>query len=396
MRKVLTGNQAVAYGALLSDVEVVAAYPITPQTTIIETLADMQADGLGDFEYIRVESEHSAMAACIGASMGGARTFTATCGQGLFLMHEMLHWATGARTPVVLANVNRALAAPWSIWSDQTDSLSQRETGWIQLYCEGNQEVLDTTIMAFKIAEKLRLPAMVILDAFFLSHTSEPIDIPERGAVRDFLPAFDPQDLWLDPDNPHTFGSIAMNDVYMEFRWHIQKDMERAKGIIREVHEDFNHHFGRRYHQVEGCLLDDAEIVIVCTGTAASTGRVAIETLRDMGERAGMVKIKTFRPFPSEELREVLRGKKKVAVIDRNFSPGAQGIWAQEIRSVLCELPDKEKPMIYGYIAGLGGRDISVKTISDIYHRTMEMETPEDLDMWIGVNYVQSQSEIRQ
>ncbi|GAG32454.1 unnamed protein product, partial [marine sediment metagenome] len=206
MRKVLTGNVAVAYGAMLSDVQVVAAYPITPQTTIIEELATMQAEGLVDMDYIRVESEHSAMAACIGASMGGARAFTATCGQGLFLMHEMLHYATGARTPVVLANVNRAAAAPWTIWSDQTDSVSQRETGWIQLYCEGNQEVLDTTIMAFKIAETLRLPAMIVLDAFFLSHTSEPIDIPDRETVRDFLPPFDPGDLWLDPNNPRTFG----------------------------------------------------------------------------------------------------------------------------------------------------------------------------------------------
>jgi len=171
MRKVLTGNQAVAYGAMLSDIQVVAAYPITPQTTIIEELADMQADGRADIDYIRVESEHSAMAACIGASMGGVRTFTATSGQGLFLMHEMLHYASGARVPIVMANVNRAGAAPWSIWSDQTDSVSQRDTGWIQLYCEGNQEVLDTTIMAFKIAESIRLPVMVVLDVFFSVRT---------------------------------------------------------------------------------------------------------------------------------------------------------------------------------------------------------------------------------
>jgi len=388
MRKVLTGNQAVAYGAMLSCVEVVAAYPITPQTTIIETLADMQAEGLGDFDYIRVESEHSAMAACIGASMGGVRTFTATCGQGLFLMHEMLHYAAGARTPVVLANVNRAPAAPWNIWSDQTDSLSQRETGWIQLYCEGNQEVLDTTIMAFKIAEKLKLPAMVILDAFFLSHTSEPIEIPDKEAVKDFLPTYDPKDIWLNPDNPHTFGAIAMSDAYMELRWQIQRDMERAKTVIAEVHKDFAHHFGRMYHQVEGYLAEDAEVLVVCTGTAASTARVAVEALRAEGERAGLVKIKTFRPFPGEEIMGALKGKKKVAVIDRNFSPGAQGIWAQELRSVLCELSDQERPMVYGYIAGIGGCDISVKTIREIYYKTLESRRPDDIDMWIGVRHV--------
>ena len=388
MRKVLTGNQAVAYGAMLSGVEVVAAYPITPQTTIIETLAEMQAEGLGDFDYIRVESEHSAMAACIGASMGGVRTFTATCGQGLFLMHEMLHYATGARTPVVLANVNRAAAAPWNIWSDQTDSLSQRETGWIQLYCEGNQEVLDTTIMAFKIAEKLKLPTMVILDAFFLSHTSEPIEIPDKEAVKDFLPAYDPKDIWLNPDNPKTFGGITMSDAYMELRWQIQRDMERAKSVIAEVHEDFARQFGRMYPQVEGYLAEDAEVLVVCTGTAASTARVAVETLRAEGERAGLVKIKTFRPFPGEEVIGELKGKKKVAVIDRNFSPGAQGIWAQELRSVLCGLSDQERPMVYGYIVGIGGRDINVKTIKEIYYKTLRSHRPDDMDMWVGVKYV--------
>ncbi|MBW2339152.1 MAG: pyruvate ferredoxin oxidoreductase [Deltaproteobacteria bacterium] len=388
MRKVLTGNVAVAYGAMLSDVQVVAAYPITPQTTIIEELATMQADGLVDMDYIRVESEHSAMAACIGASMGGARAFTATCGQGLFLMHEMLHYATGARTPVVLANVNRAAAAPWTIWSDQTDSVSQRETGWIQLYCEGNQEVLDTTIMAFKIAESLRLPAMVVLDAFFLSHTSEPIDIPDREQVRDFLPPFDPGDLWLDPNNPRTFGGITMNDAYMEFRWQIQRDMEKAKAVITEVHEEFARVFGRKYHQVEAYQAEDADVVIVVSGTVASTSRDAIDLLREKGQQVGMVKLKTLRPFPREEIIETLKGKKKVAIIDRNFSPGATGIWAQEIRNALYELPEGDRPLIYGYIAGLGGRDISVKVIESIYQKTLKDNRPDDVDMWIGVNYV--------
>jgi len=388
MRKVLTGNVAVAYGAMLADVQVVPAYPITPQTTIIEELATMQAEGLVDLDYIRVESEHSAMAACIGASMGGARAFTATCGQGLFLMHEMLHYATGARTPVVLANVNRAAAAPWTIWSDQTDSVSQRETGWIQLYCEGNQEVLDTTIMAFKIAETLRLPAMIVLDAFFLSHTSEPIDIPDRETVRDFLPPFDPGDLWLDPNNPRTFGGITMSDAYMEFRWQIQRDMEKAKGVITEVHEEFAKVFGRKYHQVEAYRVEDADVVMVVSGTVASTGRDAIDQLREKGQQVGMVKLKTLRPFPREEIIAVLKGKKKVAIIDRNFSPGATGIWAQEIRSALYELPEGDRPLIYGYIAGLGGRDISVKIIEGIYQKTLKDDRPDDVDMWIGVNYV--------
>ncbi|MEA3358454.1 MAG: pyruvate ferredoxin oxidoreductase [Thermodesulfobacteriota bacterium] len=388
MRKVLTGNQAVAYGAMLSDIQVVAAYPITPQTTIIEELADMQADGRVDIDYIRVESEHSAMAACIGASMGGVRTFTATCGQGLFLMHEMLHYASGARVPIVMANVNRAAAAPWSIWSDQTDSISQRDTGWIQLYCEGNQEVLDTTIMAFKIAESIRLPIMVVLDAFFLSHTSEPVDIPDVETVKKFLPPFDPGEIWLDPDNPKSFGGITMSNAYMEFRWQVQRDMEKAKGIITTVHKEFEDAFGRLYHQVEEYKTENADIVLVLSGTVASTGRDAIDMLRDRGENTGMIKMKTLRPFPREDVIAALKGKKKVAIIDRNFSPGATGVWAQEIKNALYELPENERPLIYGYVAGLGGRDISTKTIEEVYNKTKSSEKPDDVDIWIGVKYV--------
>jgi pyruvate/2-oxoacid:ferredoxin oxidoreductase alpha subunit len=388
MRKVLTGNQAVAYGAMLSDVQVVAAYPITPQTTIIEELADMQADGRANLDYIRVESEHSAMAACIGASMGGVRTFTATCGQGLFLMHEMLHYASGARVPIVLANVNRAGAAPWSIWSDQTDSISQRDTGWIQLYCEGNQEVLDTTIIAFKIAERIHLPVMVVLDAFFLSHTSEPIDVPDIEDVRRFLPAYDPGEIVLDPDNPRSFGGITMSNAYMEFRWQVQRDMEKAKGIITAAHKEFEDAFGRSYSQVEEYKTEDADIVIVMSGTVASTGRDAIDALKDRGEKAGMIKMKTLRPFPREDVIAAMKGKKKVAIIDRNFSPGSTGVWAEEIRNALYELPENERPLIYGYVAGLGGRDISTKTIEQVYHDTKESKKPDDVDIWIGVKYV--------
>jgi pyruvate/2-oxoacid:ferredoxin oxidoreductase alpha subunit len=388
MRKVLTGNQAVAYGAMLSDVGVVAAYPITPQTTIIEELADMQADGRANIDYIRVESEHSAMAACIGASMGGVRTFTATSGQGLFLMHEMLHYASGARVPIVMANVNRAGAAPWSIWSDQTDSISQRDTGWIQLYCEGNQEVLDTTIMAFKVAESIRLPIMVVLDAFFLSHTSEPVDIPDVETVKKFLPPFDPGEIWLDPDNPKSFGGITMSNAYMEFRWQVQRDMEKAKAIIATVHKEFEDAFGRSYRQVEEYKTENADIVLVLSGTVASTGRDAIDMLRDRGEKTGMIKMKTLRPFPREDVIAALKGKKKVAIIDRNFSPGATGVWAQEIKNALYELPENERPLIYGYVAGLGGRDISTKTIEEVYDKTKSSEKPDDVDIWIGVKYV--------
>ncbi|GAB4293513.1 MAG: pyruvate ferredoxin oxidoreductase [Myxococcota bacterium] len=388
MRKVITGNQAVAYGVMLTRTRVIPAYPITPQTTIIEEIAELQAKGLLDTNYIRVESEHSAMAACIGASMGGVRTFTATSGQGLLLMHEMLHYAAGARLPVVMANVNRGVAPPWSIWSDQTDSLSQRETGWIQLYCEGNQEVLDTTIMAFKIAEAIRLPVMVVLDAFFLSHTSEPVEIPDIEDVDKFLPQYDPGDMWLDPGNPRAFGALGPTTMYTELRWLMQRDFEKAKKLISEVDAEFGDHFGRNYGQFEAIELDDADVVIALSGTAASTGRVALEKMRSEGKKAGILKLKTFRPFPRDEMQTVLRGKKKLAVLDRNFSPGSTGIWAQELRAALYDLPESERPIIYGYVAGLGGRDITIKTIESIYDLTLSAEKPDDADIWIGVKYV--------
>lgn len=388
MKKVLTGNQAAAYGAILSDVDVVSAYPISPQTTIIEELAEMQASGLADLELIRVESEHSVMSACIGASMGGVRVFTATAGQGLLYMHEMLHYAAGARTPIVMVNVNRPPAPPWNMWSDQTDSISQRDTGWIQLYCEGSQEVLDTTIMAFKIAESVKLPVMIIEDAFFLSHTSEPVDIPEKRDVESFLPPFDPEDMWLNPDNPRSFGAPGTGDVYMEFRWHIQRDMERAKAVCSGVEEEFGTIFGRRYPVVEEYRCEDAEIIIVCSGAVASTAREAIDSLRDKGERVGLTKIKALRPFPRKMVSEALKNRQKVAIIDRNFSPGASGVWCQEIRSAIYDLPEKERPLIYGYVVGLGGRDITIDTIKNVFELTQRSEQPDDIDIWIGVKYV--------
>lgn len=230
---------------------------------------------------------------------------------------------------------------------------------------------------------------MVVSDAFFLSHTSEPVDIPDREEVKAFLPPFDPGDLWLDPENPRTYGSIVMQDAYMEFRYLVQRDMERAKTVVPEVHEEFAGRFGRQYGVVESVQTDDADVVIVCTGTVASTGRVAVETLRNKGKRAGMVKIKALRPFLTEPVIQALRGHAKVAVIDRNISTGGQGVWGQEIKTALYDLPDEERPLIYDYIAGLGGRDISEQTFEEVFDRTLAAERPEDRDIWIGVHYAQ-------
>ncbi len=247
VKKVITGNYSASYGAKVSRAEVVAAYPITPQTQIVEKLATMVSEGELNAQFIKVESEHSAMAACIAASQAGSRAYTATSSHGLLLMHEMLIWAAGARTPVVMANINRANGPPWSVWADQGDSVAQRDTGWMQFYCESNQEVLDTTIQAYKIGEArdVMLPAMVVMDAFILSHTSEPVDIPDQEVVDGFLPKFDPE-FRVEPEKqPYGFGSLVMPDLYMEFRYKIAEAMDLTRERIHKVDKEFQETFGR-------------------------------------------------------------------------------------------------------------------------------------------------------
>ncbi|MGE5851453.1 MAG: pyruvate ferredoxin oxidoreductase, partial [Candidatus Methylomirabilota bacterium] len=273
--KIISGNDAVAIAVGLAKPAVIAAYPITPQTSIAERLAE--ACGSGDIpaRFIMVESEHSAMATCIGAAAAGSRTFTATSSQGLALMHELLHWAAGARLPIVMANVNRALAAPWVLWPDQQDSLAQRDTGWIQLYCESNQEVLDTILQAYRIAETVLLPVMVCLEGFYLSHTYEAVSVPTHDEVTSFLPSYRPK-LKLDPADPHTFYGGTGMDVYMEFRYKLQQAMELAKLVIPEVGQDFGRMFGRRSGLVETYRTDEAETIVFAAGTVCSTARLVV------------------------------------------------------------------------------------------------------------------------
>lgn len=379
MKTVIEGSHAVSYGVMLSRVQVISAYPITPQTHIVEKLSELCANGELQAKFLKVESEHSAMASCIGASAVGARVFTATSSQGLALMHELLHWASGARLPIVMANVNRALAAPWNIWCDQTDSLSQRDTGWLQFYCESSQEALDTVIQAFKISEKVSLPSMVILDAFYLSHTFEPVDIPDRERVDRFLPRYEPK-FKLDPKDPKSFGSLTSPDVFTEMRYQMQQSMEKAKSLIHEVDEEYQNIFGRGYGLVEAYRCDDAELVLVTSGTVSSTSREVVDQYRDGGKAIGLLKIKTFRPFPSEEVKRNLKGIPKAAVIDRNLSCGMGGIFAEELRSALCN--EEDRPTVFSYIAGLGGRDITQETISDVIEYTLEQDRPKEDILW--------------
>jgi pyruvate/2-oxoacid:ferredoxin oxidoreductase alpha subunit len=382
MKKVITGNQAVAYGVILSRVDVISAYPITPQTTIVEELSELIANGRLNTRFLKVESEHSAMAALIGASTGGVRCFTATSSHGLAYMHEMLHWASGARLPIVLVNVNRAIAPPWNIWSDQSDSLSQRDTGWIQLYCENNQEVLDTVLQAYRIAESVKLPVMVVLDAYVLSHTSEPVEIPTMEEVDPFLLPYCPE-YSIDTQEPMAFSMIATPENFLEFRYKLQKAMEQVPEVAKQVNDEFRSRFHRGYGAIERYGKEEAEVLLITSGTVTSTSRIVIQKLIERGYSVAGIKIKRFRPFPSQEIYEEIKAAKKVAVIDRNLSAGVGGIFAHELRASLY--PRERRPQVFGFISGLGGRDITPELIEEAIQHTLDHPQPEEEILWLGL-----------
>ncbi len=383
MKKVLEGSYALSEAARLARVQVIAAYPITPQTHIVEALSEYCSDGTLDARFINVESEHSAMAAVIGAASGGVRAFTASSSHGLAYMHELLHWASAARLPIVMAEVNRALGPGWNIWTDQTDSLAQRDTGWIQLYCEDGQEVFDTTLQAFLLAESLNLPVMVIMDAFYISHTFEPIDIPDQQLVDRFLPPPSPR-FRMDTADPCAFNQLVTPAAYMEMRYNTQLAMEKASSCLAEIEEQFTRVFNRTHGLVEAIQCRDADIIMVTTGSVTGTCRQVLADLRDRGEKVGLFKIKMFRPFPADLICRHLGKANKIAVVDRNLSFGAGGIFAQEIRAALCRL--ETHPQVFGYVAGLGGRDITPQTLIEIYEKTKENPTSDQDIVWIGLN----------
>ena len=387
MKRVLEGSHAVAEAVRLAKVQVISAYPITPQTHIVEILSEYCTKGMMNAKFLRVESEHSCMAALIGAQSAGVRTFTATSGQGLALMHELLHWASGARLPIVMAEVNRALAPGWNIWVDQTDSLAQRDTGWIQIYCEDGQDVLDSTLQAFRLAESVNLPVMIVLDAFYLSHTYEPVDVPSQEEVDRFLPPFVPK-FQLDTAHPCGFGPLVAPSDYMEMRYHIAMAMDEALIRFDEVDAAFAAQFNRRYGPVEAIDCEDADIIFITTGTVTSTCRIVLQDLRARGEKVGILKLKLFRPFPAAQIREKLKSAKKVAVVDRNFSFGASGIFAQEVRAALCNMPDH--PPVFGYVAGIGGRDVTPELLEAIYWQTKNSDVPQKESVWMGLREVKN------
>ncbi len=375
--KIVTGNYSSAYGARLADVDVVSAYPITPQTEIVEKISEFVADGEMDSEFVKVESEHSAMAGCIAASATGARSYTATSAHGLALMHEMLMWAARARLPIVMTNVNRAMGPPWSVWADHLDTIAQKGSGMMQFFCENNQEVLDSVIMAYKICEDedVMLPGMIVEDAFILSHTREPVEIYDKEKVDDFLPPYEP-DHKIDIEDPKGFGSIVMPDWYMDFAKKLEEAMTEAKDKVKEVNQEFKETFGRDPGGlIEEYKTDDIDVLMVTMGSISGTSKDVIDELRDEGHNIGLARLRTFRPFPKEEIRELAKDVNVIGILDRSYSFGAVGDAAREIKEALYSL--QNPPKVKNYIVGLGGRDLIPEVLEKIMEDTLKLQDGE-------------------
>ncbi|RMG59346.1 MAG: pyruvate ferredoxin oxidoreductase [Deltaproteobacteria bacterium] len=354
MKTLLTGNSAASWGAKLSRVQVIAAYPITPQTSIVEELSRFCAEGELDARFIMVESEHSALSTVMGAAAAGARAFTATSSQGLLLMHEILHWVAGARLPVVMVNVNRAVAPGWNIWADQTDSLAQRDTGWAQLYCSSAQEVLDAVVIGYRIAEERRIPLLVCYDAFYISHTQEVVDVPSQEAVDRFLgekrfPGY------IHFDNPASVGSLTLPEDYVLFREDLHEALLGAETSLRSASEEFARLTGRRFDPLK--VSGGGNLLVLTAGGLGGNLQVAGEMLREKGINITVGEIHLVRPLPLGELRELISRHDAVVVVERNISPGGTGILFSEASAALADSLSGKR--CWNLIAGLGGLDVA-------------------------------------
>jgi pyruvate ferredoxin oxidoreductase alpha subunit len=385
VRDIVEGSRAVAEAVKLCDVKVISAYPITPQTHIVEFLAEFVANGELDAEYVKVESEHSAMSVCIGASATGVRTFTATSSQGLALMHEVLFIASGLRLPIVMVNANRAMSAPISIWNDQSDTIASRECGWIQLYVETNQEALDSVIQAYKVAEnhEVLLPFMVCMDGFVLTHTYEPVDIPDKSLVKEYLPEYEPL-VKLDTDNPITMGHIADPNYYMEFKVLQDEAMNRSKDVLEKADEEFGEIFGRRYGLFEEYKIDGADVVLVTMGSLAGTVKDVVDRLRERGKNVGLLRVRLYRPLPKKEIVRVLKDFDVVGVIEKvNCFGLGGGALFNDLKSIMYKKSNAE---IVSFVAGLGGRDIPYWDIEKAYEICFKAKREEVPEVnWLGV-----------
>lgn len=371
-KRFVSGDEAVALAVRQARPQVIAAYPITPQTIVVERLADYVEDGSLDAQYIYVESEHSAMAASMGASTIGARAFTATSSQGLLYMVEGLHYASGSRMPIVMMNANRSLAAPWNIYGDQRDSLSQLESGWIQLYAENAQETFDLTIQAFKLAEDpdIMLPVMVNLDGFILTHTYEVIETVDQEKVDAFIP-YQKYPNAMDMDNPMNTCITAGPPYNTEFRYDQHQATLRALDKLKDIDAEYGEIFGRSYGgAIQGYQMEDAKYVIVTLGSVAGTTRVVVDKLREEGKKVGLLKIRCMRPFPAKEIAEAVKDAKSIAVLEKDISFGNEGAVFSDLNSGLKQ--NGVNVPAYNYVGGLGGRSISKADIEGIYTDLIE------------------------
>lgn len=376
VKKVISSAEAVSEAVKRARPSVIPVYPITPQTKISEKLADYVADGDLDAHYIKVESEHSAMSAAIGASGAGVRVFTATSSQGLAYMHEPVFAAAGMRVPIVMANANRALSAPINIWNDQQDSISERDSGWIQLYAETGQEAFDTILHAYKISENqdILLPTMVCIDGFILTHTVDPVEVLSQEEVDSFLPKYTRGYSYLDPEDPMSLGTLADTESYLEIRHDMEIAMEHSLDVIEEVGKEFGDLFGRYYGLIEEYKSEDADIILIAMGSLCGTIKDVVDKERENGKKVGLVRIRSYRPFPKDALKVAVKDA-KLAVIDKDISFGAGGAVYMDVKAAL----DNET---YGFIIGLGGRDITPIDIEEIIEKT---ENPTKDIGWIGL-----------
>ena len=367
----MNGDQAIALAWKQIDPDVVAAYPITPQTIIVEAFSEFVADGLVNTEYVCAESEHSAMSLCIGASAAGARVATATASAGLAFMWETLYIASGMRLPIVMAVANRALSGPINIHCDHSDAMGARDSGWIQLFGENVQEAYDDSLMAFRIAEHMdiRLPIMTCLDGFIVTHSLERLETLPDDVVKKFVGEFKWKRSLLDIKNPTTMGPFDWTDYYFEHKYQQAEAMKRVPAVVKSVSEEFARLSGRKYDLIEPYKLDDADYAVVAMGSTAGTLKEVVDGLRAEGKKVGSLKLRLFRPFPAEELARTLEGMKGVAVLDRALSMGAAGPIFPELRSALFET--SKRPRITNYIYGLGGRDIKPEELRTVYDQLM-------------------------
>lgn len=395
MHIIESGNVAAASGVKLSRAQVIAAYPITPQTPLTEKLSEFVESKELDAEYIPVESEHSAMAVCVAASTAGTRAFTATSANGLLYMSEQLHWAVGARLPIVMCVANRGIGAPWTVWNDHQDSMSQRDVGWIQIYANDHQQIIDSVIKAFRLAQTVSIPVMVCYDGYLLSHTYMPFDLPDQSGVDSFLPAFSPTH-FLNPEDPANFNTVTLPDIrpgvdgelapgYIEIRHNLHEDLRGALDAYVEIDKEFEKEFGRGGTPlVEKYNCDDADFIAVCIGSLSYQLRDVIDIMRNDGVKIGVMGVQMYRPFPDQAIIDALAGKKCAIIFEKALSYGNQGTLYADIKSALYTSPNK--PIVHNYILGLGGREIKTEHLLDAL--TESCTSPQaigDTPRWLGL-----------